>query len=47
MANKKKPALSTLAALFAGQPVLVSEESKSQFEALIASAAEHEDWPRI
>jgi signal peptide peptidase SppA len=47
MANKRKPALSTLAALFAGQPVLVSEESKSQFEALIASASEHEDWPRI
>ena len=47
MASKKKPALSTLAALFAGQPVLVSEDLKSQFEALIASAVEHQDWSRI
>lgn len=45
--SKTKPVLSTLAALFAGQPVLVSEDMKSQFEALVSSAAQHEDWPRI
>ena len=44
MANKK---ISTLAAQFASQPVLVAEDMKDQFEALLHGAVEQEQWATL
>lgn len=44
MANKK---ISPLAAQFASQPVLVAEEMKSQFEALLCGAVEQDEWAKL
>lgn len=51
MVTKKKvaaqPTLSPLAARFASQPVLIAEDMKSQFEALIAGMTEQPEWAQL
>lgn len=47
MASKKKPVITTLAAMFVGQPALVAESMQAQFDVLINGAVEQEDWSRL
>ena len=43
----KKPIVTTLAAMFVGQPALVAESMQAQFDVLINGAVEQPDWSRL